>query len=100
LLARGEPEGTAILDELEGRVALLARLSLGVSSYVGVLRAWHGDLATGRSLLLRAQVAARRDDPAVLPFVNGFLADLEFRAGAWGAAEELAIDAEQNARRL
>ena len=100
LAARGDPEGQQILDGLEHRVGTLAVIPLGATSYVGYLRAMLGDLASGRELLLRVQVAARRSDPDVLPFVNAFLADLEYRTGAWGAGEELALEAVTHARRL
>lgn len=100
LAARGDPEGEEILDGLEHRAGSLALIPLGVTSYVGYLRAMLGDLVAGRSLLLGVQVAARRSDPDVLPFVHSFLADLEYRAGAWGAGEALVTDAVAHARRL
>ncbi len=98
--ARGDRAGREILADLEPRLSRLAETSLGISPYVGILRVWQGHHHEGRVLLVRAQRAAREAGSPSLAFLTAFLADLEYRVGAWGAGECVAAEAEALARRL
>ena len=99
LTARAEREGPRLLAEVGAEHELPGPHPVGATAYVGLLHLLHGDHATARDLLLRVELASRRQDAADLHFVLAFRAGLEYRTGSWRSGESLARESVELARR-